>query len=150
MKRLTMTTLGTVVLSFVVSTVTESAVAAEATKAPPRDRVVAIYFHRTQRCPTCQKMGSYTEQAIKTGFAQQLMDRSVEFHYLDFQNEKNAAYTKAYKITGPALIVARIKDNRVAEYKDLKEIWSHVGDQKAFMKYVQHEIEVCHGKHTAN
>ena len=68
MKRLTMTTLGTVVLAFVVSTVTESAVAAEAAKAPPRDRVVAIYFHRTQRCPTCQKMGSYTEQAIKTGF----------------------------------------------------------------------------------
>ncbi len=150
MKRLTMTTLGSVVLAFVVSTVAEEGAAAEVAKTPPEDRVVAIYFHRTQRCPTCQKMGSYTEAAIKTGFATQLLDRSVEFHYVDFQNEKNAAYTKAYKITGPALIVARIKDNRVAEYKDLKEIWSNVGDQKAFMKYVQHEIEAARGKGTAN
>ena len=28
---------------------------------------------------------------------------TVEFHYVDFQNQKNAALTKAYKITGPSL-----------------------------------------------
>jgi hypothetical protein len=146
MKRLTMTTLSTVMLAFGVFSVAEHGAAAEAAKAPPKDRVVAMYFHRTQRCPTCLKMGSYTEEAIKTGFAKQLLDRTVEFHDVDFQNEKNAAYTKAYKITGPALIVARVKDNRVAEYKDLKDIWSHVGDQKAFTKYIQHEIQACRGE----
>jgi hypothetical protein len=35
----------------------------------PKDRVVAMYFHRTQRCPTCLKMGSYAEEAVKTAFA---------------------------------------------------------------------------------
>ena len=85
-----------------------TASAAEEPKTPPKDRVVAMYFHRTQRCPTCLKMGSYTEEALKTGFAKQLKDTSVEFHYIDFQNEKNAAYAKAYKVTGPALIVAKV------------------------------------------
>ena len=140
MKRLTLTILSTVVLALMFSVVAERAAAAEAAKAPPKDRVVAMYFHRTQRCPTCQKMGSYTEEAIKTGFTKQLKDRTVEFHYIDFQDEKNAAFTKAYKITGPALIVARVKDNKVAEFKDLKDIWSNVNDKEAFMKYVQGHV----------
>ena len=150
MKRLTMTILTTAALALVFSAFAECVSAAEGPKVPPKDRVVAMYFHRTQRCPTCLKMGSYTEEAIKTGFAKQLTDRTVEFHYIDLQNEKNAAYAKAYKITGPALIVARIKDNRVAEYKNLKDIWSNVGDQKAFTKYVQHQIQAYRGQDTAN
>lgn len=146
MKRLTMTILSTIALALVFSVVAEYAVAAEAAKAPPKDRVVAMYFHRTQRCPTCLKMGSYTEEAIKTGFAKQLKDRTVEFHYIDFQNEKNEAFAKAYKVTGPALIVAKVKDNKVAEFKDLKDIWSNVGDKEAFVKYVQGHIAAYLGK----
>jgi hypothetical protein len=149
MKRLTMTILTTAALALVLSTLATRAVAAQASEAPPKDRVVAMYFHRTQRCPTCLKMGSYTEEAIKTGFAKQLKDRTVEFHYVDFQNEKNAAYKKAYKVTGPALIVAKVKDNKVAKFKDLKDIWSNVNDKKAFVKYVQEHITAYRGKDAA-
>ncbi len=141
MKNLSKTFVAAVASVLVFASFAEYATAAEAPKAPPKDRVVAMYFHRTQRCPTCQKMGSYTEEAVKTGFAGQLKDGTVEFHYIDFQNEKNAAYTKAYKITGPALIVAKVADNKVAEFKDLKDIWSNVGDKKAFLKYVQDQIK---------
>ena len=75
----------------------------------PKDRVIAMYFHRTQRCPTCLKMGSYTEEAMKAAFEKQLKEGTVEFHYVDFQNQKNAVLTKGYKITGPALIVTSVK-----------------------------------------
>ena len=141
MRHFSKTFVATVASVLVFASFAEYATAAEAPKAPPKDRVVAMYFHRTQRCPTCQKMGSYTEEAVKTGFAGQLKDGMVEFYYIDFQNEKNAAYTKAYKITGPALIVAKVADNKVAEFKDLKDIWSNVGDKKAFIKYVQDQIK---------
>ena len=133
-------------LAFVISMTASSASAAEETKKAPKDRVVAMYFHRTQRCPTCQKMGSYTEEAIKTGFAKQLKDRTIEFHYIDFEDKKNAAFTKAYKVTGPALIEARVADGKVAEFKDLKDIWTHVGDKKVFVKYVQDEVKAYVGK----
>lgn len=141
MRHFSKTFVATVASVLVFASFAEYATAAEAPKAPPKDRVVAMYFHRTQRCPTCQKMGSYTEEAVKAGFAGQLKDGTVEFYYIDFQNEKNAAYTKAYKITGPALIVAKVADNKVAEFKDLKDIWSNVGDKKAFIKYVQDQIK---------
>ena len=107
----------------------------------PADRVVAMYFHRTQRCPTCLKMGSYSEEAVKSGFAQQIKDGKVEFRYIDFQDEKNAALTKGYKVGGPTLIVARVAGGKVAEYKNLTEIWAKVRDKAAFVEYVRNNVK---------
>ncbi len=146
MKRVTMTVMTIAALALVASVLAEHAAAAEPPKKAPKDRVVAMYFHRTQRCPTCLKMGSYTQEAVKSGFAKQLKERTIELHEIDFQNKKKAAFTKAYKITGPALIVARVTDNKVAEFKNLKDIWTHVGDKKAFIKYVQEHVKAYQGK----
>jgi thiol-disulfide isomerase/thioredoxin len=107
----------------------------------PKDRVVAMYFHRTERCPTCQKMGSYSEEAVKTAFADEIKKGQVAFHFIDFEDTKNARYTKAYDISGPALIVAKIEDNKVASYKDLNDIWLKVRDKAAFVQYVQENVK---------
>ena len=107
----------------------------------PADRVVAIYFHRTERCPTCQKMGSYAEEAVKKGFAEQVKKGTVEFYFIDFQNEKNAALKKGYKISGPALIVAQVRDNKVKQFKNLKEIWTKVQKKDEFVKYVRENLD---------
>lgn len=102
----------------------------------PKDRVVVMYFHRTQRCPTCLKMGSYSEEAVKTGFANQVGEGKVAFHYIDFQDQRNAAFTDGYGVTGPTLIVAKVSGDKVAEYKNLKEIWAKVRDKGTFVEYV--------------
>jgi hypothetical protein len=125
-----------VALAVVASTLIGPAPAAE----PPADRVVAMYFHRTERCPTCRKMGSYSEEAVKTGFPEQLENGTVAFYYVDFQDKKNAALAKGYNISGPALIVANIKGNKVTEYKNLEDIWANVGDKDASIAYVQRNI----------
>ncbi len=106
----------------------------------PADRVVVMYFHRTHRCPTCLKMGGYSEEAVKSAFADQIKKGKVEFHYIDFQDEKNETLTKGYSITGPTLLVARVAGNKVAEYKNLTEIWSKVHDKAAFLEYVQSNV----------
>ncbi len=140
MKRLVLPVMTVAALALFLSVLAEHAAAAEAAKTPPKDRIVAMYFHRTKRCPTCLKMGSYTEEAMASGFAAQLKSGTVEFHYIDFQNKNNAAFTKAYGITGPALILAKVVDNKVTEFKNLKDIWTNVGDKKAFLKYVQDNV----------
>lgn len=107
----------------------------------PKDRVVAMYFHRTQRCPTCLKMGSYSEEAVKAAFADEIKKGSVAFYSIDFQDANNARYTKAYNISGPALIVAKISDNKVTSYSNLEDIWSKVGDKSAFLRYVEESVK---------
>jgi hypothetical protein len=109
----------------------------------PADRVVVMYFHRTQRCPTCLKMGGYSEEAVKTGFAQELKTGKVEFHYIDFQDKKNEALTKGYNVSGPTLIVAKVVDNKVKDRKNLKEMWTKVRDKSAFIEYVQNNVKNC-------
>ena len=139
MKRIIVVTLAvaTLVVMF-----TSTAYAAK----PPSDRVIAMYFHRTKRCPTCLKMGSYSEEAVKKGFAKRVKKGSVEFHYVDFQDKRNAALAKAYKIGGPALVVAQIKGNKVREYKNLKDIWTKVREKPEFIKYVRENVEAYRKK----
>ena len=107
----------------------------------PADRVVVMYFHRTQRCPTCLKMGSYSEEAVKTGFAQEIKEGKVEFHFIDFQDKKNEALTKGYQVGGPTLIVARVVENKIADRKNLKDMWTKVRDKTAFVEYVQSNVK---------
>lgn len=136
MKRVAIAVFALVAVICLTAVFSEAASAADA----PADRVVVMYFHRTQRCPTCQKMGSYSEEAVKTGFARQVRGRQVEFHYIDFQDNKNAALTKGYGVSGPTLIVARVVNHKVAEIRNLKEIWSKVGNKPEFLKYVQGHV----------
>jgi thiol-disulfide isomerase/thioredoxin len=142
MKRIALSLLFVVNASFCASLVTGVSQAAEA----PKDRVVAMYFHRTERCPTCRKMGSYAEEGVKAAFADEIKKGTVAFHYIDFEDAKNARYTKAYEITGPALIVAKIADNKVASYRHLEEIWDRVDDKPAFLRYVQEQVKASLAK----
>lgn len=127
------------VLTTILCTILASSVVSGANV--PQDRVIAMYFHRTQRCPTCLKMGGYSEEAVKTAFATQVKTRQVEFHYVDFQAAANAKLVKAYGVKGPSLIVAKITDNKVVSYKNLQEIWSKVGDKPVFLQYVQANVK---------
>ena len=109
----------------------------------PVDRVVVMYFHRTQRCPTCLRMGSYSEEAVVKGFAKEIKDGTVEFHYVDFQDERNAALTKGYKIGGPSLIVVKVVKNKAVEVKNLQEIWTKSRDKDVFLNYVRDSVTDC-------
>ena len=142
MKRIAAETLLALTAMFVVTLVTSAAQAADA----PKDRVIAMYFHRTERCPTCQKMGSYSEEAVRAAFADEIKAGRVAFHFIDFEAEKNARYTKAYNISGPALIVAKISNNKVASYRNLEDIWDKVGDKPAFLRYVQESVKASLAK----
>jgi hypothetical protein len=107
----------------------------------PNERVIAMYFHRTERCPTCQRMGGYSEEAVKAGFADQIKAGQVAFYDVDFQAPQNARLVKAYRITGPTLIVAKIADNKVTSHRNLEEIWLKVRDKSAFFRYVQENVD---------
>jgi len=106
----------------------------------PTDRVVVIYFHRTQRCPTCLRMGSYSEEAVLEGFPKEIKAGAVEFRYVDFQDPANAAMVKAYKIGGPTLVVLKIEKNKAAAGENLTEIWAKNSDKDAFLKYVRDNV----------
>ncbi len=146
MKRVATTTFVLGIVALCTLAASRTALAAEESgkadkpAAAPADRVVVMYFHRTQRCPTCLKMGSYSEEAVVKGFPKEIQQGAVEFHYIDFQDEKNAALTKGFKVGGPTLIVAHIVGNKVKEAKNLTEIWTKNRDKDVFLNYVRDNV----------
>lgn len=115
-------------------------VRADSPQAAPARRVIACYFHRTQRCPTCLKIGSYVEEAVKSGFAREIADGRVVLTMVDFQDPRNEKLVSAYKITGPTLVVIDAAGDKAAEWKPAPKVWSLVGKKPEFLKYVQDEV----------
>ena len=71
----------------------------------------------------------------------QLKKGTVSFHFIDFQDKENEKLVKGYRIEDPALIVAKIVNNKVAKFTNLEDIWTKVGDKPAFLKYVRDSVE---------
>lgn len=132
---------GLLVLFFAVAQESPLARAADQPAAAPSHQVIACYFHRTVRCPTCMKISDYIEESVNTGFASQLKDGSVKMIMIDFQDPRNGQYTQAYGITGPTLVLLDVQDGKVKFWKPAPRVWSLVGQKDAFLQYVQGEIQ---------
>jgi thiol-disulfide isomerase/thioredoxin len=117
------------------------ACADDSAEAAPSHQVVACYFHRTNRCPTCQKISSYIEEAVEAGFADEIKAGTVKVKMVDFQDAKNKKLTAAYKITGPTLVLMDIHDGKVKAWKPGPKVWSLVGKKTDFFEYVQQELK---------
>jgi thiol-disulfide isomerase/thioredoxin len=113
----------------------------DSAEAAPAHQVVACYFHRTNRCPTCKKISSYIEEAVDAGFADEIKAGTVKVKMVDFQDAKNQKLTEAYKITGPTLVLMDIHDGKVKSWKPAPKVWSLVGKKNDFFKYVQQELK---------
>jgi hypothetical protein len=138
-------------LTFADAQESNKAIAAETPVASPPHQVMACYFHRTVRCPTCKKISAYIEESVQTGFASQVKDGSVKMMMIDFQDPKNQKYTQAYKINGPTLVIMDVQNGEVVSWKPAPKVWSLVGKKPDFFKYVQDEMRVyLDGKKTAS
>ena len=103
----------------------------------PDHWVAAMYFHRTQRCPTCKKISSYIDEATKSRFGREIKQAAVGLYMIDYQNPKNKKYTAFYKIKGPTLVIADVRKGKVTQWKPMPKVWSLVFKKEEFLKYVQ-------------
>lgn len=103
---------------------------------PPEHQVVAIYFHRTERCPTCKRIGAMSEEAVTKGFEREINTRGVEFHFVDFQDKKNTKLAKAYGIEAPTLVLLSVFDGQTVCGTSMPKVWQLVGKPDEFRSYV--------------
>jgi len=133
--------LGVLLLAAAVSAQEAQKAAAGGTPAAaPAHQVIACYFHRTNRCPTCQRVSTYIEEAIQKGYAAETKEGRVKVKMVDFQNPKNQKLTTAYKISGPTLVIMDVKDGKVTAWKTAAKVWGLAAQKDACLKYVQAEV----------
>jgi hypothetical protein len=86
-------------------------------------------------------VGSYVQEAVQAGFPAQMKDGTVKLLMVDFQDPRNQPYVKAYRVTGPLLVVLDVRDGKVAAWKPVPKVWSLLSKKTEFFKCVQSEVQ---------
>jgi hypothetical protein len=99
-----------------------------------------VYFHRTQRCYSCQYAGDTTKYATETYFAQELANGKMVFKTLNLQDQANAEIVKKYGAYTSSLFINQIKGG--TDHIDaVTDIWLLIGKDEAFVNLVKSKIE---------
>lgn len=102
-----------------------------------RDGVTVYYLHGKVRCPTCRSIEAYAQEAVQTGFADELKTGKINWQVINYELPGNEHYTTDYEVVAPNVVLAMFKDGKQVKWKGLPEVWEHVGDKSAFTALVQ-------------
>jgi hypothetical protein len=103
--------------------------------------LVVYYFHSNIRCPTCRSIESQAQETVQTHFAKQLGNGEVVWKIVNYEQPVAKPLAAKFEIQMPVVVLARMKDGAVQDWKRLDKVWALVGDKPAFTKYVRGEIE---------
>ena len=118
--------------------VAESAVIADQTT-DTGHKLIAYYFHRTQRCRTCLAMEAYAEEALREAFPEAMEAGELEWHAVNTEELANEHFVQDYEITSSSLVMIYFENGEQKEWKNLDEVWDLVGDKQEFQAYVETE-----------
>jgi Tfp pilus assembly major pilin PilA len=105
------------------------------------NKVIAYYFHGTNRCATCLTIERYSREAIEKYFSQEIREGILEFKPLNVDEPENRHYIQDYQLYTRSLVLALYKDDKQLKWKNLSEVWSYVRDKEKFYQYVKDETE---------
>jgi len=111
-----------------------------------RDGLLVYYLHGNTRCPTCRAIESQAKETVETRFASQLSDGKIVWKTVNYeQDAAGKPLATQFEIQMPVVVLAKMKDGQVQDWRRLDQVWAVVGDKPAFVQYVQGEIEAMLG-----
>lgn len=108
--------------------------------AAPGPKVIVYYLHTTARCPSCLKIEAFTEAEVTGPLAGPLSAGKLEWKVLNVDEPNNAHFVEDYELYTKSVVVSELRDGKEVRWKRLDKVWDYLGDQRAFMKYVDDEV----------
>jgi hypothetical protein len=106
-----------------------------------RDGLVVYYFHGNTRCPTCESIQSQAHDTVQKDFASPLSNGEMNWKVVNYEQPTAKSLTTKFEIQMPVVVLAKMKDGQIKDWKRLDKVWALVGDKPAFTEYVRTEIE---------
>lgn len=100
---------------------------------------VVYYFHGNRRCTTCQRIEAYTATAVQSGFTRQLEDGRLAWRVVNVDEPANAHFVEDFELVTRSVVLAEFIDGECVRWRNLPDVWDLVGDEGAFIAYVQDE-----------
>jgi hypothetical protein len=113
----------------------------EAKTAELGDGLMVYYFHGDIRCPTCRAIESQAKEVVDSRFAKPLNSGEIAWKVLNYEKGRGADLGKQFKVGVPVVVLARMRDGKVQDWKRLDEVWALVGDKPAYAKFIGEEID---------
>lgn len=108
--------------------------------AKPSDTIIAYYFHRTFRCPSCLAIEALSLQALQSDFGPLLDDGSLEWLPINIDEPDGEKFVKDFDLEFSCLTVVKMRNGQQVRWKNLDKVWELKDDRDAFVKYVQDEV----------
>jgi len=105
----------------------------------PQHKLIAYYFHRTQRCRTCLTMEAYAEEALRDELLDAFESGELEWRAVNVEEPENEHFVEKYGLTASALVMVLLENGEQKQSKNLERVWELVGDEWGFKDYVRDE-----------
>jgi hypothetical protein len=115
--------------------------AVEARGAASSPAVIVYYFHVTARCATCRLIETYSKEAVERNFAAEIEAGSVEWRPVNVQFPENRRFVRDYKLFTRSVVLAKMRDGKQVEWRNLEKVWDLVGRKSEFVKYIQANVK---------
>ena len=109
------------------------------------ERVEVVYFHRTQRCKSCQEAERLTRKTLDTFFTEQMSSGLISLATIDVQALQNAAQTRKYGASESSLFFGIVK-NGVEYLCPINDIWYVLGNEAKFLPLLRDRINTALGE----
>lgn len=103
-------------------------------------KLIAYYFHRTQRCKTCLTIEAYTDDVLKDAFPEALRTAELVFRTVDLDEPANEHFVADYELAASALVLVDYHNSQQTQWRNLQRVWELVGDELKFKAYVESEV----------
>ena len=101
------------------------------------DGVVAFYFHGNVRCATCRKIEAYSDEAIASGFAEQLEAGQIEWRPVNIDEPDNKHFIDDFQLVTKSVVLVEYRDGKITRWQNLDKVWQLVRSKEKFVAYVQ-------------
>jgi hypothetical protein len=105
------------------------------------DKTVVYYFHATKRCLTCRTIESYTEEAITSGFGDQIADGKMEWKSINLDLPENEHFVEDYQLATRTVVLVEKKNGTDIRWSRLDRVWELVHDKEQFVSYIRDETD---------
>jgi len=102
-------------------------------------KLIAYYFHRTQRCRTCLAMEAYAEAGLRDGLPDAFESGELEWRAVNVEEPENEHFVEEYGLTASALVMVLLENGEQKQSKNLQRVWELVRDEWGFKDYVRDE-----------
>jgi hypothetical protein len=105
------------------------------------DTLVAYYFHGNFRCATCRAIQSQAHETVHNDFASELDAGQLVWKVRNFDERSGVEIANRFDVGGvPVVVLAKMKDGQIKDWRRLDRVWSLVNDKPAFADFLRDQI----------